>query len=364
MEEENFNMLDMDAFNDISNQIIEEEIPEEPSNNIQEEILDDNDNNEITEDENPEEVSEEINNQDEEEETDSSGSEDSSQNVYSFLTSALIEEGVLPSLGDKKIENSEDLIEAFRNEIKNNEYSDLNENQKKYLEGLRNNIPEPEIKENIKLENQLNSITPEMLKENEELRRQIILQDFINKGYSEEKAQKLLKRSVDIEEDYEDSLDSLKNVKELHNQEYQKRITIEKEKEKQQQIEQQKQIELFKKSIMETKEIIPGIKVTPSMAEKVYRQAKTPVETLENGQQLNAIMKSRMDDPINFETKLNYLFYLTKGFTDFGKIIKSQKTKAVKELDKIIQGSTVKVKKEEISNSDSAFNFDIVNNIQ
>jgi hypothetical protein len=53
-------------------------------------------------------------------------------------------------------------------------------------------------------------------------------------------------------------------------------------------------------------------------------------------------MKARMENPVDFETKLNYLFYVTKGFTDFSKIQKSQKRKAVESLDKVLQGNQVK----------------------
>ena len=63
------------------------------------------------------------------------------------------------------------------------------------------------------------------------------------------------------------------------------------------------------------------------------------------------IKRVQLLNPIEFEAKLNYLFYITKGFKDFSKIATSQKTKAVKELDDFVKGNTFVPKGSGIGNN-------------
>jgi hypothetical protein len=333
-EEVKFDDLDMSAFSITQEQEIEETPEEEEV--LPEETVEETKEN--TEEETPEEVGE---TDDDEETPDDEG--ESSQNLYSTLASTLVEEGVLPSLdSNSKIETVDDLIDAFRNEIKVNEYSGLNETQKEYLTALENGIPEEVVKQHFNTQAQLGNITEDEIKENEELRQQLIVQDFMIKGYNEEKAKKLAQRSIDIGEDVTDALDALDGIKVFEKTQYQKQSKEQEKIKAQKEAEDKKQIETFKKNVFDTKEIIPGVQISTQVAQKVYDQAMKPVATLENGQQVNALMKARMENPVDFETKLNYLFYVTKGFTDFSKIQKSQKRKAVESLDKVLQGNQVK----------------------
>ncbi len=276
----------------------------------------------------------------EEGEPDSDENGESSPSLYSSLAKVLAEEGLLSSLSeDSKVETVDDLVEAFRKEIKNNEYSNLNENQKKYLKGLEAGIPEPVVQEQLSIEAQLNSITPDELKANTDLRRQIILNDFVLKGYSKDRAEKLTQRSFDIGEDESDALDALDGVKGFYQKEYERKIqeaeTVKAEAAK----KYQEDLENLKKTITEFNEVIPGLKISEKDKIKVYETATKAVGEY-NGKPINAVMKAKLEDPINFESKLNYLFYITDGFKNFNKVKQSVKTKAVKELDDLVKGNT------------------------
>jgi hypothetical protein len=267
--------------------------------------------------------------------------QDSQPSLYSSLAKVLQEEGVLPSFDSKKkIETVEDLVEAFREEIKANELSDLTDEQKQYLQAIRSGVPAEQFAPQQSAVQNLKSISDEEISSNEDLRKQLIYQDFILKGYSAEKAEKYTQRSIDIGEDESDAKDALSSIIELQEKqlqvqlqqaEEQKRIRVEKDKE---------QLNTFKKYLSDTKEFIPGVKMTPKIAEKVFEQAVKPIEQGPNGVPLNAVQQARVQNPIEFEAKLNYLFYITKGFEDFSKIATSQKSKAVKELDDLVKGNT------------------------
>lgn len=329
--------FDMDVFNvvedvEFTDNPIEEEEPQDIIENTEKE-------NKISEDVNPEEVANE-DGDDEEKDTDKSQS--SQKNPYSSLATALAEDGVLPSFDPEKdkIESVEDLIEIFRKEIKSNEFKDLTEDQREYLENIRAGV-QPEAFQQIKsVEHQLASITPEELRDNQELRKQIIIADYVEKGIAKEKAEKLAQRSIDIGEDEADALESHESL-----------MTIQKSKLEQQKLDAQQktldaqkahdqQLKTLQDTINRTAEIIPGVKLTDKVKSAVFDQATRPVAKTEDGRMVNAVVKARMEDPVAFETKLNYLFYVTKGFSDFSKIATAQKTRAVRELDDLVKGNS------------------------
>jgi hypothetical protein len=54
-----------------------------------------------------------------------------------------------------------------------------------------------------------------------------------------------------------------------------------------------------------------------------------------NGTPINAITKSRLEDPIGFDTKVALLWELTGGFSKWDAFGKAAKRKALSELDKV-----------------------------
>jgi hypothetical protein len=325
-----FDKLDMEAFSLI------EASDEEIESSTDEEV----EQTTPAEEEIPEEVGKGEDDENDEE-NDSDEEQTSQPSLYSSLAKVLQEEGVLPSLDStKKIKTVEDLVEAFKEEIKANEFADLTEEQKQYLKAVRSGVPVEEFAPKQSMLQNLKSITQDELSSNEDLRKQLIYQDFILKGYSPEKAEKYTKRSIDIGEDESDALEALGSIIEIQEKQIQLELQQAEELKKSKLEQQQQQLASFKKYLTDTKEFIPGVKMNPKIAEKVFEQAIKPIAQADNGQPLNALQKARLDNPIEFEAKLNYLFYITKGFEDFSKIAVSQKTKAVKELDDLVKGNT------------------------
>lgn len=369
-----FDELDMDAFNIISEPEEDQDVEKIKDNKVsdQEEVIPTTEEAPIEEDKPEEEVAEEDDKNKEEVDSDSSDDGDSSPNLYSSLAKVLAEEGLLPSFneGEKKLETKEDFIEAFREEIKNSEYAGLNETQKKYLQALESGIPEQDVKEHLNIETQLNSITPEEIKSNENLRRQIILNDFVLKGYNKEKAEKLTQRSFDIGEDESDALDAMNDVKGYYEKQYNDKLKQADDAREEAKKKSEQQLEDLRKTITEFKEVIPGLKITEKDKNKIYELATKPVAQLDNGTYINALMKAKVEDPVNFEAKLNYLFYITNEFKNFDIIKKTQKSNATKELNDFVKGNTF-VPSGNSSTQDldydpykSGFSADVINNIK
>ena len=360
-----FSMLDMDAFNTIAPEVdeIEEELEDQdtPDETI-DKVID-----KAAEDIDPEEVG-----GDDEEEDESDDKDDAQPNLYSSLAKVLAEDGVLPSLTkDSKVESVDDLISMIREEIKKSEYADLNEDQRQYLDAVRNGVPPEEFKVQQKAYQNLSTINDNEIEENEELRKQLLIADFQSKGYTPEKAVKLAQRSIDIGEDVEDAKEALDYLKGIQKQQMQVQIKEAEETKRKAAEQSQKELIKFKQTLDDTKEFIPGVKVTPQIAQKVYEQATKAVAQGPNGQPINVVLKAKMDNPIEFEAKLNYLFYVTKGFKDFSKIASSQKSKAVRELDDFVKGNTFSPKASDMGGNydytpkelKGGFDESIINNI-
>jgi hypothetical protein len=290
--------------------------------------------------EDPEEVVDDNQDEDDAEvESDDNSVEDSSPNLFSSLTALLVEKGLITS-AESNIEDEDSFIDLFKNEIKKNEFSDLTESQKTYLENLRKGVPEEEIKENIKTVSQLESITDDMIAENSDLRQRIIYNDLITKGFSEEKALKFLKRSIELEADVEDAKESLESLKIQNKDSFQKRAEqIEKERIETEKSEKQR-IENIKKKIKTTTEIIKDFKITDNVKEQVEKNMFSIVGKDPKGNDENALMKYARENKDDFELKLYYLYTITKGFENFDIIEKSKNSKVVSDLERALRSNT------------------------
>lgn len=289
----------------------------------------------------------EIENIDEESEEDSdedysednTSSEDTSSPYKAFAT-ALSEEGVISLKDTDEIKSAEDLIKIVSNTIKENEFNDLNEEQKLYLESLRNGIPEEEIKNSFKTLDSYSKITDELLEQNEELRINLIKEDYIRKGIEESKALKLAKRSVDLGEDIEDAKESLTNLK-TSEENYLKELNKKAEEDRKKAEEDyKKNLETLKETINKTESFIPDLPINSRVKDEVYNNMTKVVSYDKNGTPLNALGNAlSKDEKGELKLKINYLFTVTNGFSDFSILSKTKNSKAILELEQRLKAS-------------------------
>lgn len=335
--------LDMDIFGEIPGTLdletgAEPLFPEEDV--MDDEAQNENEEESINEDESSDEVVGELNREDVEDDIISDNeSDESSPNLFSSLTDLLVEKGLLSST-ESKPEDEDSFANLIRSEIQKNEYADLSDNQKAYLQSLRDGIPEEEVKTHLKVQAQFDSIKEEHIDANAELRQKIIYNDFINKGFTEAKAIKLLQRSIELEADVEDAKEALASIKEFDKENFEKRKSqIQKDKEAKEQAET-KRIETLKNKIKTSKEIITGFPLTDNVKEQVEKNMFNVVSKDPNGNSENALMKYARENTEDYQLITNYLYTITKGFKDFSIIEKTKNTKIVNSLEKAIQSST------------------------
>lgn len=301
-------------------------------------------NKETTEDEvnpddlfeNPEGVGSEENNQEKEKEdtTSTKGGTSPKTNFYSSIASALKDEGILPDLDDEIVDNvktPEDFAEAIEKQIQ----AKFDERQKRIDAALNANVEPDEVRQYEGTLNYLDSIKDEHISEEsekgEELRKRLIFQDFINRGYSKERASREVKKSFDSGTDIEDAKEALESNKEYFNNQYQDLIEEAQREIKEEQERVKKEAAQLKKSMLEDKEVFDGITLDKATRQKAFDNITKPIHKTEKGEYLTAIQKYELDNPVEFRKYLSILFTMTDGFKNLDTIVKGKVRKEVKQ---------------------------------
>lgn len=284
----------------------------------------------------------------EQEDTTPESSSTSQNNFYSSIAKAFKEEGIFPDLDNESfsdIKSPEDFRDLIEQQIK----AGLDERQKRIDEALSVGIEPSEINRYENTISYLDSINDEQLKQEssdgENLRKQLIFQDFINRGYSKERAQKEVQKSLNAGSDIEDALDALNSNKEFFKEQYDNIINKHKEQEEIEAQNRREQADRIKKSIMEDKNIFGDISIDRNVRQKIYDNIAKPVyKDPDTGDVYTAIQKYEMDNKEDFIKNLGIIFTLTDGFKNLDGLVKSKVRKEVKkglrELENVINNTS------------------------
>ena len=259
--------------------------------------------------------------------------DDSSPNLYSSISDVLIEQGLLPSLeSSENIKDANGLVDAMKQEIDNQ--------TKLRVDDFINNLDLEKIASSKKNLIELDSITEDYLKDNLETAKDIILRDYINQGLSEDRARKMLRKTIDLGEDViiEEALESKESLKVFES----KQAALELQRVEQDKINQAKEQEKIdnsiKQFIFDSKEVIKGIPNTKAISDKVFKtMTEVVAKNPQTGELENKFMNDRSKNPIEFDTKMYYLYELTNGFSDLSKIKTVATSSATKNLEKAIR---------------------------
>jgi hypothetical protein len=299
---------------------------------------DGNDTDEV--DDNVDDVNETNNNDndiDTGEGSDNDGGDDSSPLVpYAKL---LVDEGILPNLNlDEFDGTAEGLKEAMNKEIYSGieAYKEsLPEDVKKIIDGYEVGVPLEKLLELNKEKLNVSTIKESDIINNEELQKEIVRKYFKKTTrFSDKKIEQNIERLSDIGELEAEALSNITELKALVEEDEAKAIEAAKRQEEEYQEQLRKYWEEFDKKLEAADEIIPGLKVTKTIKQKIITNLSTAVATDQNGNPVNKIAYYRSKHPQEFELYLNYLFEVTNGFSDFSVLSKGGKKAAIAELEK------------------------------
>ena len=285
---------------------------------------------------NPESVGSGKDNQEEEEDTQSEKDKGTSPktNFYSSIASALKEEGIFPDLDDDTlngIKTPEDFAEAVEKTVQ----ARLDERQKRIDAALQADVEPDEVKRYEQTLANLDAIKEEYItdetEKGERLRKNLIYQDFRNRGYSEARAKREVEKSFNAGTDIEDAKEALESNREYFSTQYQDLIKEAQEEAKEGQRKIKEEAAQLKKSMLEDKEVFTGITLDKTTRQKAFENITKPVFKTEDGEYLTAIQKYEMDNPVEFRKYLSVLFTMTDGFKNIDGLVKGKVKKEVKQ---------------------------------
>ena len=297
----------------------------------------------------PESVSSDEDSEDEEgTKSDKDKSDSPKKNFYSSIAKALKEDGVFPDLDDeslKSIVNPEDFAAIVEKQIQQK----LDDKQKRIDEALTVGVEPTEIKKYENSISYLKSITEDAIKnetaEGEQLRKQLIFQDFINRGYSKERATREVQKSLNTGTDIEDAKEALQSNLDYFTEEYEDLINDAKEAQKAADAAKAAQMENLKTTILSADKTFTDIQINQATRQKIFDNIAKPVYTDEKtGEKLTAIQKYERENRIDFLKNISMVFTLTDGFKNFDGLIKNkvrkELNKGIKELEHTINNTS------------------------
>lgn len=330
-----------------ANKLFEEPVQEEveaqePENETENELAEEKE----SEDTAPEEVGEE---DETEENAIPQKGDGSSPNVYSSIASALKEDGIFPDFDDKELEAA-NTPEAFAELFEKAITARLDDRQKRIDQALGNGVQPDTIRMYEQTLQYLGSINEEVLSaegdEGENLRKQLIYNDLINRGYSQEKAQKEIEKSFRSGSDIEDAKDALDALNKFYNDGYKKVQDDAKKQAEAARESQKKQSEDFRKLVLEDDVKLGDTKLDKKTCQRVFDAVSKPVyKDPESGKLLTAVQKFQKEKPLEFLKQLGMWYVLTDGGKNADGFTKErlrvEKNKGIKELERKINSSSI-----------------------
>ena len=280
-----------------------------------------------------------------------------SPKFFSSIAKAFAEEGIFPDLDDDAIErvnSPEDFRELIEQRIK----SELDERQKRIDEALNYGVQPSVIKQYENTIAYLDSIDARKIsdegEQGETLRRNLIMQDLMNRGYSRERAVKAAEKSFRNGDDIEDAKEALAGNREYFKGQYDKLVKDAKQEQDAQAKAQKEQAEQLKNSILSDKKFFGELEVDKATRKKIFENiAKPTYRDEETGTYLTPIQKYELENKTEFMKYLGLIFTLTDGFKNLDTLVKGKVRKEVKkgfrELENTLNNTT--------RNSDGSLRF-------
>lgn len=276
-------------------------------------------------------------------------SDGSSPNVYSSIASALKNDGIFPDFDDKDLEavkTPEDFANLFEQAIT----SRLDERQKRIDAALGNGVEPDVVKGYEQTISYLDSITEEALSAEDEagenLRKSLIYNDLVNRGYSQDKAMKELEKSFKSGSDIDDAKDALEALSKFYKDNYDVIQQDAKRRVESAKAAQKKQEEDFRKLVLDDEIKLGDLSIDKRTRQKVYDAVSKPVyKDPDTGRLLTAVQKFQKDNPMEFLKQLGMWYVLTNGGKDITGFTKGQvraeKNKSIRELERKLNSTAL-----------------------
>ena len=258
-------------------------------------------------------------------------------NLFSSIAKATRDEGVFPDLSDDELKAVTDAA-SFRKMMDSQIAKMLDDRQQRIEQALNGGATSDELKDyqnalNLSQYLERGDVTDLLNKEGDDgdtLRKQVMYQDYINRGFKHERAVKLIEKSFGDGTDIDDAKEAYESCKQFYKEKvdsYQQEMA---NRQKASEASRQKQYDSLKKRILDTDDFYGGIKVDKTVRQKAYDAITKPVFKDENGNLLTALQKYQRENPAEFMINMALMMELTDGFKSVERLTKDKVKKDLK----------------------------------
>lgn len=270
-------------------------------------------------------------------------SDGSSPNFYSSIAEAFVTDGIFPDLdydAVKNVRSAEDFVKVTNEYIK----SQLTEQQRRVSEALELDADTAAIRQFEGNLNFLSSIDDDIIRaedeRGEDLRKRLIYQDFINRGFSKERAEKEVNKSINNGNDIDDAIEALDGLKKFYKSGYDNYMQSLRDAEAQRIQALKERTERIKDVILNNKNKVFGdIELDKNTRQKMFDSVAKPIyKDKDTGEMLNAVQKYARDNEEDFWVKMSFLYTMTDGFKSLDKLVGNKVKKAYKKSLSDLEG--------------------------
>lgn len=268
-------------------------------------------------------------------------------NLFNSIAAALREEGVFPDLDDETLSTVKD-AGSFRSLIDKQIEAGLDERQRRINAALSNGVEPTEIQQYEGALAYLEQINDDMLTaknaQGEDLRRRLIYQDLMNRGYSQEKALKEIKKSLDAGTDIDDARDAFEANKQFFTNRYKNILDSAKQQREQAKKAYDDRAKKFERSLLEDDKVFGSVDVDSTTRRRVLDALTKPTKRDENGNYYTELQWVQRSDPDQFSRNVGLLYVLTDGFKNINNLVKGEvnrrTNKGLADLERVINSTS------------------------
>ena len=269
-------------------------------------------------------------------------------NFYSSIANALAVDGIFPNLDDETVKKAVD-AETFSDLIEAEVNARFDEKQQRIAKALENGVEPTDIKKYESTLDYINKITDAAIAEEsekgEQLRYNLIYQDFLNKGMSADKAKKYTDRTINAGTDVEDAKEALQSNKEYFSGEYNRLLQEAQQQADENRAERSKQAKQLQTSLLKDKNLFGDMEISNDIRKKAFETVSKPVyKDPETGDYLTALQKYEIEHRADFLKYTGLIFAMTNGFKDFDSFakgkVKKEMRKGLRDLEKTLNNTS------------------------
>lgn len=269
-------------------------------------------------------------------------------NFYSSIANALAVDGIFPNLDEETVKKAVD-AESFSDLIEAEINARFDEKQQRISKALENGVEPTDIKKYESTLDYINKITDAAIAEEsekgEQLRYNLIYQDFLNKGMSPDKAKKYTDRTINAGTDVEDAKEALQSNKEFFSGEYNRLLQEAQQQADEEKAERSKQAKQLQTSLLKDKNLFGDMEISSDIRKKAFETVSKPVyRDPETGDYLTALQKYEIEHRADFLKYTGLIFAMTNGFKDFDSFakgkVKKEMRKGLRDLEKTLNNTS------------------------